>query len=45
MNTINFTPGKIEELKSNGIFVFGSNLVDIHIGGTTNIAVQKFSAV
>lgn len=39
------TPNYISELKSNEIFVFGSNLQGRHGGGAARIAVEKFGAI
>ncbi|MBD5358818.1 MAG: TIGR02452 family protein [Bacteroides sp.] len=40
-----FTPGKIESLKPNEVFVFGSNLSGFHVGGAAKTAVKKFGAI
>lgn len=40
-----FTPKFITELKENEIFVFGSNLDGMHIGGAARIAYKKFGAI
>lgn len=40
-----FTPEFITELKENEIFVFGSNLDGMHIGGAARIAHEKFGAI
>lgn len=40
-----YTPDYIEELKSNEIFVFGSNLNGLHGGGAARVAMEKFGAV
>ncbi len=40
-----FTPERIETLKPNEIFVFGSNLGGAHGGGAARTAVQKFGAI
>lgn len=40
-----FTPERIEELKENEIFVFGSNLNGDHAGGAAKLAVDKFGAI
>lgn len=40
-----FTPEFITELKENEIFVFGSNLDGMHIGGAARIAHDKFGAI
>ena len=39
-----FTPNHIQHLKSNEIFVFGSNLKGAHIGGAARTALKKFGA-
>lgn len=41
----NYTPGKIASLKSDEIFVFGSNLQGVHGGGAARAAYEKFGAV
>jgi hypothetical protein len=38
-------PNNINSLKSNEIFVFGSNLEGMHGGGAARVAVMKFGAV
>ena len=38
-------PDKISKLKSDEVFVFGSNLQGMHGGGAARIAVQKFGAI
>ena len=40
-----FTPDYITELKSNEIFVFGSNLAGAHGGGAALLAYRKFGAI
>jgi len=40
-----FTPDKINELKNNEIFVFGSNLQGAHGGGAARVALNNFGAV
>lgn len=40
-----FTPDNIETLKSNEIFVFGSNKEGMHIGGAASHAFDNFGAV
>lgn len=40
-----FTPGRISELQSNEVFVFGSNLAGAHGGGAARAAYNKFGAV
>ena len=42
---ITFTPKFITSLKSNEIFVFGSNLAGQHGGGAARIAYEKFGAI
>ena len=44
MNT-RITPNHITELKSNEIFVFGSNLQGYHGGGAARLAMNKWGAV
>ena len=39
------TPGFITELAQDEIFVFGSNLQGMHMGGAARIAFEKFGAV
>jgi hypothetical protein len=39
------TPERIEVLKPNEIFVFGSNLGGFHNGGAAKIAMEKFGAI
>lgn len=39
-----YTPEHITSLKENEIFVFSSNLLGKHIGGTARIAKEKFGA-
>ena len=39
------TPERIEELKADEIFVFGSNLEGMHGGGAAYFAFRKFGAV
>ena len=39
------TPGFITELAQDEIFVFGSNLQGMHMGGAARIAYEKFGAV
>lgn len=45
MNEMKYTPDYIEELKSNEIFVFGSNLNGLHGGGAARVAMEKFGAM
>lgn len=40
-----YTPERIIELKSNEIFVFGSNLAGAHGGGAAWLAYNRFGAV
>ena len=40
-----FTPNFITSLKSDEIFVFGSNLAGAHGGGAARIAVESFGAI
>lgn len=40
-----FSPENITELKHNEIFVFGSNLQGLHLGGAARIAKDKFGAI
>ncbi len=40
-----YTPERIIELKSNEIFVFGSNLAGAHGGGAARLAYNRFGAV
>ena len=44
MDTRRITPSFISSLKSDEIFVFGSNLHGIHAGGAARMAVQHFGA-
>lgn len=39
------TPKYIDELEDNEIFVFGSNLPGLHVGGAANVAHNKWGAV
>lgn len=39
------TPNYITSLKSNEVFVFGSNLNGFHNGGAARVAYEKFGAV
>ncbi len=45
MNNDRITPQHIDNLESNEIFVFGSNLSGAHGGGAAAMAVRKFGAV
>ena len=40
-----YTPENINSLKSNEVFVFGSNLAGHHGGGAARAAVNKFGAI
>ena len=40
-----FTPERISELRSNEIFVFGSNLAGSHGGGAARLAYNRFGAI
>lgn len=40
-----YTPERIEELKADEVFVFGSNLEGMHGGGAAYFAFRKFGAV
>ena len=40
-----YTPVAIDSLKSNEIFVFGSNLAGAHGGGAARLAFERFGAV
>lgn len=40
-----YTPDRITELKSNEIFVFGSNLAGAHAGGAARLAYNRFGAI
>jgi len=43
--TNRITPNRINELKKNEIFVFGSNLAGMHAGGAARTAVDRFGAI
>lgn len=45
MENLRFTPDKIYSLKSDEIFVFGSNLQGHHAGGAARVAFEKFGAI
>ena len=45
MSRPDYTPERIEELKADEIFVFGSNLEGMHGGGAAYFAFRKFGAV
>ena len=38
------TPSEIETLEQNEVFVFGSNIQGMHIGGAARVAYNKFGA-
>ena len=40
-----FTPERISELKTDEVFVFGSNLEGMHGGGAAYVAWRQFGAV
>ena len=40
-----YTPERIEELRPNEIFVFGSNLAGLHVGGAARQAIDRFGAI
>ena len=40
-----YTPENITELGEDDIFVFGSNLEGLHLGGAAKVALEKFGAV
>lgn len=40
-----YTPENIEELGEDEVFVFGSNLAGMHLGGAAKTAVKRFGAV
>lgn len=44
-HTCGITPENINELQSNEIFVFGSNLAGEHGGGAARFAYKKFGAI
>lgn len=39
-----YTPENISHLEPDDIFVFGSNLEGMHIGGAARVAYDKFGA-
>ena len=39
-----YTPEQITHLEHNEIFVFGSNLAGMHMGGAAHVAFKKFGA-
>ncbi len=40
-----YTPENITHLEPDDIFVFGSNLDGLHMGGAARVAYEKFGAV
>lgn len=40
-----YTPENIQELGEDEVFVFGSNLAGMHLGGAAKTAVKRFGAV
>ena len=40
-----YTPGRIDSLREDEVFVFGSNLAGMHGGGAARVARMKFGAV
>lgn len=40
-----YTPENIQELGQDEVFVFGSNLAGMHLGGAAKTAVERFGAV
>ncbi len=45
MDRYEYTPERIENLRQNEIFVFGSNLAGYHGGGAARLAYERFGAV
>lgn len=45
MDELKYTPENITELEPDDIFVFGSNLAGMHLGGAARTAVEKFGAI
>lgn len=45
MDELKYTPENITELEPDDIFVFGSNLEGMHLGGAARTAVEKFGAI
>ena len=45
MYSRDYTPNRITELKSNEVFVFGSNLAGAHGGGAARLAHERFGAI
>lgn len=43
-NGLKYTPERITELGQDEVFVFGSNLAGMHLGGAARIACQLFGA-
>lgn len=41
---LNYTPANITKLGKDEIFVFGSNLEGLHLGGAARTALEKFGA-
>lgn len=41
---LNYTPENITKLEKDEIFVFGSNLEGLHLGGAARTALKKFGA-
>ncbi len=42
---LKFTPENIRELERDDVFVFGSNLEGMHLGGAARVARERFGAV
>ena len=40
-----FTPDRIVSIKADEVFVFGSNLQGMHMGGAARLAYERFGAV
>ena len=40
-----FTPDRIVTLKADEVFVFGSNLQGMHMGGAARLAYERFGAI
>ena len=40
-----FTPDRIVSLKAGEVFVFGSNLQGMHMGGAARLAYERFGAI
>ena len=45
MYTRAFTPDRIVSLKADEVFVFGSNLQGMHMGGAARLAYERFGAI